>query len=128
MSSSGQDCLFAGDGPSRVVSFALPAGTQVSSLSTGGSFRADEMAFDSKDGLLLVANNADTPPFVTLISGRHEMRLVIKKKISLQLCHQRRRAAGVGPDNDLFYLSIPSTSGTTAAPGPTGAIARDQSD
>jgi hypothetical protein len=30
--------------------------------------RADEMSFDPKDRLLAVANNADTPPFVTLLN------------------------------------------------------------
>ena len=30
-------CLFAGDGPSRVVSFTIPSGTQVSSVFTGGT-------------------------------------------------------------------------------------------
>src|SRR5277367_2796445 len=60
-------CLFAGDGTSRVVSFRLPSGVQVSSVQTGPStdLRADEMAFDPKDRLLLVANNAATPPFGT---------------------------------------------------------------
>ena len=120
---SGQDCLFAGDGDSRVVSFALPAGTQVGSLSTGGSFRADEMAFDSKDGVLIVANNADSPPFATLIGVGAKCGMVINKKIVYSFATNGAEQPVWDPTTDLFYQSIPSTSGTTAAPGPTGAIA-----
>ena len=72
-------CVFAGDGPSRVVSFITP-GVQVSSVFTGGMFRADEMAFDPKDRLLLVVNNADTPPFATLISVSPTCVLTLGKK------------------------------------------------
>ena len=54
-------CLFAGDGPSRLVSFRFPAARR-SAISTGGTSRADEMAFDPRDRLLLVVNNAETPP------------------------------------------------------------------
>ena len=120
---SGQDCLFAGDGDSRVVSFALPAGTQVGNLSTGGSFRADEMAFDSKDGVLIVANNADSPPFATLIGVGAKCGMVINKKIVFSFATNGAEQPVWDPTTDLFYQSIPSTSGTTAAPGPTGAIA-----
>ena len=40
------NCIFAGDGPSRVVSFnsSVSFTTVVSSVNTGGMFRADEMA------------------------------------------------------------------------------------
>ena len=36
------NCLFAGDGPSRLVSFKIPSGTQVSDVTTGGTTRVDE--------------------------------------------------------------------------------------
>src|SRR5579864_1323531 len=78
---SGQNCLFAGNGNSHVLSFALPSGSQVGNLSTGGTQRTDEMAFDSKDGILLVANNADTPPFATLIGVGAKCGMVINKRI-----------------------------------------------
>ena len=47
--------LFVTDAASRVVSIDLRTDTVVSSVSTGGAdnFRADELAYDSKDGLLL---------------------------------------------------------------------------
>jgi hypothetical protein len=121
---AGQDCLFAGDGPSRVVSFALPSGAQVSSVKTGGSFRADEMAFDPKDDLLYVANNAETVPFGTLISVSKTCALTLGKKITLTTATNGAEQSAWDPATQRFYQSIPSISGTTAAPGIIGAIAR----
>src|SRR5437762_6267515 len=62
--------LFVTDANSRVVTIDLRSGRTVGDVSTGGAtgLRADELAYDARDGLLLVANNADTPPFATLIS------------------------------------------------------------
>ena len=64
-------CLFVTDAPSRVVSFNTSnfPPTQVSVVSTaaGDPNRADELAFDPTDGIVLAINNADVPPFGTLI-------------------------------------------------------------
>jgi hypothetical protein len=118
-------CLFAGDGPSRVVSFALPSGKQVSDVSTGGMFRADEMAYDPKDKLLIVANNADAPPFATLIPVSAGCKLTVPgKKISLTAATNGAEQPVWDPGTQRFYMSIPSISGTTTAPGIVGAIAR----
>src|SRR5712672_4854465 len=61
--------LFVTDANSRVVSINLSNGNTVGDVSTGGAagLRADELAYDPNDGLLLVVNNADTPPFATLV-------------------------------------------------------------
>ncbi len=109
---AGQDCLFAGDGPSRVVSFTLPGGKQVTSISTGGMFRADEMAFDPKDRLLAVANNADTPPFVTLLNVSSKCALTIKSKTLLNAANGVDAQNGAEqavwePVTQRFYMSIP---------------------
>jgi hypothetical protein len=125
-------CLFAGDGPSRVVSFTIPSGTQVSSVSTGGMFRADEMAFDPKDRLLLVVNNADTPPFATLISVSTTCALTVGKKIIFDTlpgdsgvnATNGAEQSAWDPATQRFYESIPSISGTIATPGPMGALIR----
>jgi len=59
------------DAPSRVVSFDTTnfPPTQVSDVHTAAMDpnRADELAFDPKDNLLLVINNVDKPPFGTFI-------------------------------------------------------------
>ena len=61
--------LFVTDAPSRVVTIDLTTGLAVSEVNTGGAdgLRADELAFDPEDGLILAVNNADDPPFATLI-------------------------------------------------------------
>jgi hypothetical protein len=117
-------CLFAGDGPSRVVSFTLPSGTQVSSVNTGGSFRADEMAYDPQDSVLLVANNAETIPFATLIKVGSGCQLTVGTRITYTTATNGAEQAVWDIANDRFYQSIPSISGTTSAPGTTGAIFR----
>src|SRR2546425_2490000 len=63
--------LFVTDAPSRVVTIDLRTDQIVlgGDVSTGGTDgnRADELAFDPQDRLLLVVNNADDPPFASLI-------------------------------------------------------------
>jgi len=68
---TGGHCLFVTDAPSRVVSFdtsTFPP-TMVSAVSTasGDLNRADELAFDPQDNVILAINNADSPPFGTFI-------------------------------------------------------------
>jgi hypothetical protein len=68
---TGGHCLFVTDAPSRVVSFdtsTFPP-TQVNAVSTasGDLNRADELAFDTTDNVILAINNADDPPFGTFI-------------------------------------------------------------
>ena len=74
--------LFATDYPSRVVTINLNTRKTVSDLNTGGKNRADELAYDPHDGLILAVNNADDPPFATLIKvDPNTGALSIKKKI-----------------------------------------------
>src|SRR2546425_4976141 len=64
--------LYAGDGDSTLHVIDLdspPASGTKQVLSTGGSFRVDEMALTTHGELLIAANNADDPSFVTLFSA-----------------------------------------------------------
>jgi hypothetical protein len=62
-------CLFVTDAPSRVVSFNFVTGATVSSVNTDPTepTRADELAVDPADSLILAINNAATPPFGTFV-------------------------------------------------------------
>ena len=64
------NCLFVTDAPSRVVSFNKALLTLDSSVHTDPTepTRADELAVDPRDSLILAINNAASPPFGTLIS------------------------------------------------------------
>jgi len=50
--------------------------TPIATISTGAQCRADELAFDPKDHLVIVGNPAETPPFATLISSNPPYNLV----------------------------------------------------
>jgi hypothetical protein len=60
--------IWAGDGDSTVKVIDIASSQIVDTISTGGKSRCDEMAWDSADHILAVANNADVPPFVSLIN------------------------------------------------------------
>jgi hypothetical protein len=62
--------LWAGDGDSTVKVVDLNAGPSAVpfAIPTGGTLRADELAYDPIDHIILIANDADTPPFVTFVS------------------------------------------------------------
>src|SRR5437879_6677824 len=60
-----RDEVWAGDGNSTVKVIDLGTDAIVATISTGGTARADEIAYDQKDKMILIANDADTPPFAT---------------------------------------------------------------
>jgi len=124
-------CIFAGDGNSRVVSFNgnVSFTTPVSSQGTGGKSRADEMAYDPKDGLLLVINNADTPPFGTLINVSSTCVLSNPRTILFTTAHGVNATNGAeqpvwDPNTQRFYVSIPEINGPGNGTGPNGGVAR----
>src|SRR3954454_2540174 len=57
-----------GDGDSTVKVVDLATNKIVATISTGGKARVDEMAYDPVDHVFAGVNNADDPPFITLIS------------------------------------------------------------
>jgi len=78
--------LFVTDANSRVVAIDLRTDKVVSEASTGGApgLRADELAYDPEDGLLLPVNNADSPPFATLIKvDKSTGKLTVLTRITL---------------------------------------------
>jgi hypothetical protein len=61
--------VWAGDGDSTVKIIDVETGNAVGSpISTGGTSRADELCYDPVDHLVLIANDADKPPFISFIS------------------------------------------------------------
>ena len=111
-------CIFATDGLSRVVSINSNVSfvTPMSSVSTGGTHRADELAIDPNDSLLLVINNADTPPFGTLISFSATCALTVKTKIPFTAANGINATNGAeqpawDPLTQRFNVSIPEING-----------------
>jgi hypothetical protein len=61
--------VWAGDGPSQVKVIDLFSQKTTHVISTGGVNRADELCFDPRDQLVVVANDAETPfPYISVIS------------------------------------------------------------
>ncbi len=60
--------LYVGDGDSTVKVVDLAAKKIIATIPTGGKFRADELAYDPLDHIVMIANPNDSPPFLTFIS------------------------------------------------------------
>jgi hypothetical protein len=125
--------LFVTDAPSRVLSFDLrqnpPLTVSEVTLLPGEPTRADELAYDPKDGLILAINNASTPPVATLVSVNQTTgALAVVKNIFLDTAPGHSGVAATNgaeqpvwdPITQKFYLSIPQVG-----PNPTqGAVIR----
>lgn len=60
---------WVGDGPSQIKVIDLFSQKTTHVISTGGVNRADELCFDPRDQLVLMANDAESPfPFVSFVS------------------------------------------------------------
>ncbi len=142
---SGLQNLYAGDGNSTLKGFNLASpnllnpnsalaqlpGTPVATGSAATDKRVDEMAFDPRDHLLLVANNAADPPFATLINTNTNT-IVPNGKITFNGAnadgHNAPNATG-GIEQSVwdpshggrFFISIPQLNGS----GPGGVAEMD---
>lgn len=120
----GHKQVWAGDGDSTVKVIDLATNRVVDTIPTHGQFRCDEMSWDSKDHILAVANNADTPPFITMINT--DTHAVVGKLI-FDLAHAGVDAQnGIeqsqwSPETGKFYVSVPQV-GPNAAQGGVAVI------
>jgi hypothetical protein len=119
--------LFVTDAPSRVVSIDLNTDLIVDTVFTSASAnRTDELAYDPDSGTLLVVNNADDPPFATLIKvNKSTGKLTLGAKITFDAAHGVDATNGAEQPvwdkaTGKFYVSIPQIGANAA----DGAIAR----
>jgi hypothetical protein len=104
--------IWAGDGDSRVKVIDFATKSFITTISTGGQFRVDEMADDRRDHILAAANNADTPPFITLFDTNAKAivgKLVFQKgspnaDVDAQNGIEQSQWS---PETGLFYVSVP---------------------
>ncbi|MBV9523514.1 MAG: cytochrome C nitrite reductase [Alphaproteobacteria bacterium] len=99
--------LWAGDGDStvKIVDLAARPPRILASVATGGTKRADEMAYDAKDGIVLVANDAEEPPFITLISTKADHKIL--GRIKIPDATEGIEQSVWDPAGGRFYISIP---------------------
>jgi hypothetical protein len=100
-------------------------------IDTGGVNRADELCYDADDNLVLIANDADSPPFISIISTKN---FTIVKKIFMNgttLPGGNGQGATNGIEQcqyshttGLFWLNIPEVGGLgdDSSPGALVAI------
>ena len=128
----GHQFLIVTDAPSRVVSINLQTDTIVNEVSTGGAdgFRADELAYDPVDNLLLPVNNADDKPFATLIKVNPQTGVLTQPKniegvdrITFTDATNGAEQPVWDPGTGMFYISIPEINGP-GGKGDTGAVKR----
>jgi hypothetical protein len=110
--------LYAGDGDSTLKVIDLDAATNPIKqiLSTGGTTRVDEMALTTDGTRLIVANNAEDPPFATLFAANGDAATSHTSKIIKITVDPAIVPAGAGlsleqpawdPKTRRFYTSIP---------------------
>jgi hypothetical protein len=123
--------VFAGDANSTVRILDLFSRSQIATVVTKASdtLRADEMAYDPADREIIVANDADTPPFVTFISttppygilGQLSFPNACTTAINPTNCGGLEQSA-YSSKTGLFYISVPvvgtGTSGEIAIINP----------
>lgn len=126
VSNGTQHTLFAGDGGSllrtfNIASNALPPPVQFPPINTGGTFRVDEMAYSPSANLVLVANNADTPAFGTLVNASTGAivhgHIVVPGAVGLE-------QSVWDPKTGSFFISVPQL-GPATNPGGVAEIKTD---
>jgi len=129
----GHQFLIVTDANSRVVSINLQTDAIVNEVSTGGGagLRADELAYDPVDNLLLPVNNADDKPFATLIKVNPKTGELTQPKniegvdrITFTDATNGAEQPVWDPKTGRFYISIPEINGPGGGKGPNGAVKR----
>jgi len=98
--------LWVGDGNSTVKIIDLMSRSIVATISTGGTKRADELAYDPLEQLMLVTNGSDAPPFASFISVTHRK---VVGKIVFPDARAGLEAPAWDPVTHKFYVSVPQT-------------------
>jgi DNA-binding beta-propeller fold protein YncE len=106
--------LWAGDGDSTVKVVDLDAQAIVDSIPTGGKMRADELAYDPIHDIIVIANDADSPPFLTFIDRRtHDVLGHIKydgSDSNHPLATDGLEQPVFDNSTQLFYQAVPATT------------------
>ncbi len=97
--------IWAGDGDSTVKVIDATSGKTVATIPTGGKTRLDEMGFDPKDQSFIGVNNAEDPPYATVISTKPDHAVI--GKIVFPDATDGAEQPTYNPGDGMFYLSIP---------------------
>jgi hypothetical protein len=142
--------LFVGDGPSTnpvcgggtcstvKVFTAVGLPNPSHTVNTGGVMRADELCFAPANsfgnsfgfgprnhGEVMIANDADTPPFVTFIPTSGSGSYSVVKRITFGTATNGIEQCAYDPGTDFIYLNIPEVSGPGNDTSPGAIVVLD---
>jgi len=97
--------VWAGDGDSTIKVIDIKTMKIVDTIKTGGTTRVDEMAYDPKDSVFIGVNNAEEPPFATLVSTKKGHKIIAK--IAFDDATDGAEQPAYNPADGMFYVAIP---------------------
>jgi hypothetical protein len=98
--------LWVGDGDSLVQVVDAQLGSIMATISTGGKNRADELAFDGQRGLIVIANDADDPPFLSFIDVNSRS---VVKKLEFPNATDGLEQPAFDASTGIMYQAVPAT-------------------
>jgi DNA-binding beta-propeller fold protein YncE len=102
---SGGAEVWVSDGDSSITVIDTKSGAPKAKIVTGGTARANGMAFDPNSKVVIVANSNDAPPFLSLISTEPDHKIVAKIPVP-ESAENLERSAYHAPSGT-FYTVIP---------------------
>src|SRR5258708_13350198 len=96
---------WAGDGDSTIKVIDLKTNKVVDTVKTGGESRVDEMAYDAKDGVFIGINNAEEPPYATLVSTKPGHKILAK--IPFEAATDGAEQPAYNPPDGMSYVATP---------------------
>src|SRR5258708_13236447 len=97
---------WAGDGDSTIKVIDLKTNQVVDTIKTGDENRGDEMAYDAKDGVFIGINNAEEPPYATLVATTPGHKILAK--ITFEDATDGPKQPAYNPAAGMFYVPTPS--------------------
>lgn len=97
--------IWAGDGDSTLKVVDAKTNKITDTISTGGTTRLDEMAYDSKNKVFIGVNNAEEPPYATLYSTAKGHRLI--GKVVFTEATDGAEQPDWNKADGLFYVAMP---------------------
>ena len=83
-------------------------------IPTGGKCRADELAYDAADHIIVIANDQDSPPYLTFISTDTQSVLGRYTYPASQTGSGLEQPVW-NPKNDRFYQAVPANPNSTGS-------------
>src|SRR5262249_49172187 len=94
---------------------SVKTGLPSNPITVGGTTRADELCYDSKDNLIMIASPAEDPPYVTFIDTKaHKVLSQLKfdgKTNNTPNATNGLEQCGWSPKTGLFYQNVPEIDG-----------------